>query len=145
MGTEFLQEYKCWDCNGSGIKPWYMHIHKGMCFTCRGSGKIYYPNIEYRLIQMNSSQRCLYVFIAVKREMYLDGGESCTLDRIINNEDMLAGDYPKAIGIIKNTLWGLVRAGYISMDKVNGVYYFKTTVLGEERLGNYYKQFETAS
>lgn len=31
--------YKCWDCLGSGKKEYYNQIDKGICYTCKGTGK----------------------------------------------------------------------------------------------------------
>lgn len=32
-------EYTCWDCGGSGNKPYYHMVDNGVCYTCKGTGK----------------------------------------------------------------------------------------------------------
>lgn len=52
-----MEKYKCWDCNGSGIKEVYRKIDNGICYTCNGSG---YTDKKPFETKMNK-QRIIYL------------------------------------------------------------------------------------
>ena len=30
----------CWQCEGTGMVPWFKHVAEGVCFPCNGTGKV---------------------------------------------------------------------------------------------------------
>jgi hypothetical protein len=37
-----MQKVECWKCAGTGIVYWALHYANGVCFACKGSGKLDY-------------------------------------------------------------------------------------------------------
>lgn len=57
---------ECWDCGGSGYKPYYHKIDNGVCYTCKGTGVWY----ESQPLKGNEAKRKAYAdMVKAKKQL----------------------------------------------------------------------------